>query len=136
MNLMENVDNGIEQLLTGPEAEKLGADANCAFMLEARKGFYFLESHDGDFIKHINAEDLKSDTKYTLATHGYSPRKPDYTTIFMAAGKGIQQGQTITTMHLVDIGPTLAEMLGLSLGSTDGKAIDLFFTTKNKGGRL
>ena len=70
--VMENADNGIEQLLTGSEAEKLGADPKCAFMLEARKGYYFLETHDGEFIKHIQPQDLKSDTKYTLATHGLS----------------------------------------------------------------
>ncbi len=124
--LMENEDNGIEQILTGPEAAKLGADPDCAFMLEARKGFYFTETHEGDFIKYINAEDVKREPKYTLATHGYSPQKPDYTTLFMASGKGIQSGKIITDMNLVDIGPTLAAMLGLSLGETDGKVIEAF----------
>ena len=94
MNVMENADNGIEQLLTGPEAKELGADAHCAFILEARKGYHFLESIEGDFIKHINAGNLKSDKKYTLTTHGYSPQKPDYTTVFMAAGKRIRKGKS------------------------------------------
>lgn len=130
--LMENDDNGIEQLLTGSEAEEMGADPNCSFMLEASKGFYFVESHEGVFMKEISAEDVKSEPKYTLATHGYSPQKPDYTTIFMAAGKGIQSGQIISDMHLVDIGPTLAKLMGLSLGDTDGKVIEAFIQSNEK----
>ena len=112
---MKNEENGIEQILTGSEEANLGADPTCAFMLEARKGFYFTESYEGDLIKHISAEDVKREPKYTLAAHGYSPQKPDYSTLFMAAGKGVSSGQIIPNMHLVDIGPTLAAMLGLSL---------------------
>jgi predicted AlkP superfamily pyrophosphatase or phosphodiesterase len=128
--LMKNEENGIEQILTGSEAANLGADPTCAFMLEARKGFYFTESYEGDFIKHISAEDVKREPKYTLAAHGYSPQKPDYSTVFMAAGKGVSSGQIIPNMHLVDIGPTLAAMLGLSLGETDGKVIEAFIQSK------
>ena len=117
------------------EAEKMGADPNCAFMLEARKGFYFIESFEGDYIKQISSVDMKGETKYTLATHGYSPRKPDYTTFFMAAGKGINKGQLIPHMNLVDIGPTLAAMLGVTLGETDGKVIEAFIQPNTKGGR-
>ena len=39
----------------------------------------------------------------------------------MAVGQGIRQNIVIPAMHLVDEGPTLASLLGLDLGKTDGR---------------
>jgi predicted AlkP superfamily pyrophosphatase or phosphodiesterase len=55
--LKEKTTYGIEEILTGKDAGKLGADENCAFMLEACEGFYFVEDHDGDLIKNVNDKD-------------------------------------------------------------------------------
>ncbi|MGM0843412.1 MAG: ectonucleotide pyrophosphatase/phosphodiesterase [Bacillota bacterium] len=120
--LLENEENGIEQILTGKEAREKGADGNCAFMIEALKGFYIKEGLEGSYLDEITPEDVTSG-KYTYASHGYSPQKPDYHTIFMAAGNGIQEGAIIPAMHLVDEGPTFARLLGLHLGDTDGHAV-------------
>lgn len=125
-SLQQNPANGIEEVLTGQEAEAMGADPNCAFMLEARRGFYFLDDSTGDFLNPIHQHDQQK--KHTLATHGYSPKKDHYHTIFMAAGKGIKQGVTVSSMNLVDIGPTLAALLGLNLGKTDGHVIQALLT--------
>ncbi|SFA90095.1 MULTISPECIES: alkaline phosphatase family protein [unclassified Bacillus (in: firmicutes)] len=116
--------NGIERILTGEQAASKGADPECSFMIEARKGYYFLEDFEGDYVKKITPQDIKSDKKYTMATHGYSPEKEDYSTIFMAAGKGIRSNAVIKGMHLVDEGPIFAKLLGVSLGETDGKVIE------------
>ncbi|MFE8697886.1 alkaline phosphatase family protein [Cytobacillus sp. FJAT-53684] len=122
--LMVDPDNGIEKVMSGEEAGRKGADATCAYMIEARKGYYFLEHHHGEYLKHISHEDVWKNNKYMLACHGYSPEKPDYTTFFLASGKGILPNEVISSMRLVDIGPTLARLLGLNLGQTDGKVID------------
>ena len=66
--------------------------------------------------------------KHILATHGYSPNKADYHTIFMASGKGIKKDVTVSHIDLVDIGPTLAALLGLDLGKTDGHVVKEFLT--------
>ncbi|MGE6754126.1 alkaline phosphatase family protein [Rossellomorea sp. NPDC071047] len=121
--LQRNPSNGIEDILTGEEAGRIGADEHCSFMLEARHGFYFKDSSTGSFIHTITPEDVK-EKRYTYGSHGYSPKKEDYSTIFMASGKGIRSNVEIPYMHLVDEGPTLARMLGLNLGSTDGKVIE------------
>ena len=42
----------------------------------------------------------------------------------MAAGKGIQSGVTIPYMRLIDEGPTIARLLGLHLGETDGAIVE------------
>ncbi|BCB02739.1 alkaline phosphatase family protein [Bacillus sp. KH172YL63] len=121
--LQKDPSNGIETVLTGEEAGRKGADEHCAFMLEARHGFYFKDALQGEFIHRITPEDVK-EKRYTYGSHGYSPEKENYATIFMAAGKGIRPHVDIPSMGLIDEGPTFARLLGLSLGDTDGKTID------------
>jgi predicted AlkP superfamily pyrophosphatase or phosphodiesterase len=114
----------LKKYLPAKEAALKGADTSCDFMVEAKKGYYFLEDFQGGYVKNITREDVKKDKKYTLACHGYSPEKPEYTTIFMAAGKGIRSKTIIPHARLVDEGPTLAALLDLDLGDTDGKIIE------------
>lgn len=117
-NLLKE-SNGIEKIFSGEEAGTMGADDTCAFMVEASRGFYIKENLDGEFIDSITERDVR-EKRYTLASHGYSPEKEDYTTILMAAGKGIRQNSVVPSMNLVDEGPTFARLLGIDLGNTDG----------------
>ena len=134
--LVINPDSGIEQYMTGMQAGERGADSRCAFMIEASQGFYFIEDYEGRYMKQVTREDVLSNKKYMLACHGYSPDKPNYKTFFMAAGKGIRKNVTVPSMKLVDIGPTLAFLLGLHLGDTDGEVIHPLLQTEtdNIGG--
>ncbi|MDR4326766.1 ectonucleotide pyrophosphatase/phosphodiesterase [Bacillus pseudomycoides] len=122
--LLQDKQNGIEFILHDEGAKERGADGNCLFMLEAREGYYFTENYTGEFIKEISEKDVTPSKKYTFGTHGYSPTKPNYETIFIAAGKGIRQGAIIPYMRLIDEGPTIARLLGLYLGETDGTIIE------------
>lgn len=124
--LIQDKMNGIEFILTGEEAGAKGADDQCTFMIEAQRGFYFKEGLTGEYIDAITIEDVKA-KRYTFASHGYSPTKADYTTVFIAAGNGIRQGYVIPFMRLVDEGPTFARMLGINLGNTDGQMIKELF---------
>ncbi|WML48263.1 ectonucleotide pyrophosphatase/phosphodiesterase [Neobacillus sp. PS3-34] len=124
LEMLKDPDNGIEDVISGKQAEEKGADGTCAFMVEARKGYYFLENFSGEFIKTISAADVTRDKKYTLATHGYSPGKEQYSTVLVAAGKGIRKNTVIPSIRLVDEGPTIARLLGLHLGVTDGRIIE------------
>lgn len=121
--LQKDDENGIERILTREEAASKGADPQAFLMFEARRGFYITESLEGAFLDEITMEDVK-EKRYTLASHGYSPEKDNYTTILMAMGKGIQTGKVIPYHHLVDEGPTFARLLGLHLGETDGSIIE------------
>jgi predicted AlkP superfamily pyrophosphatase or phosphodiesterase len=123
-SLLADPDNGIEKVLTGQEAEAMGADPDCSFMLEAKRGYFFLDDHLGEYMKTITAKDTAAEKKYTLACHGYSPKKENYNTIFMASGKGIRQNFRLPSFHLIDEGPTFARLLGVDLGNTDGKVIE------------
>ncbi|WP_421382299.1 alkaline phosphatase family protein [Bacillus salacetis] len=120
--LIKDKKNGLENILTGKEAGERGADETCAFMLEASLDFYITEGLQGSYLDEITPEDVETG-KYTFASHGYSPAKPDYETILMAYGKGIKEGSEIPSMNLIDEGPTFARLLGLDLGETDGKSV-------------
>jgi predicted AlkP superfamily pyrophosphatase or phosphodiesterase len=122
-SLVMNEENGVEFVIDGVEAGRRGADVHAAFMVEARRGFYFTEHLDGNSIDEITEEDVASG-KYTFASHGYSPTKDNYETIFIATGKGIKPNVEIPAMRLIDEGPTFARLLGLDLGRTDGKVIE------------
>lgn len=121
--LLLDEHNGIEKILTREEARDMGGDPNCDFMIEAQRGFYFKENINGTFIHVITDEDVKA-KRYTYASHGYSPDKEAYTTVFMAAGNGIRPNVVLPSMCLVDEGPTFARLLGLHLGETDGKVLE------------
>jgi predicted AlkP superfamily pyrophosphatase or phosphodiesterase len=120
--LRRSSSNGIQQIYTGDEAAAMGADPSCSFMLEAERGYYFKDTLDGDLIHTITHEDV-NEKRYTWGSHGYSPKKDNYKTIFMAWGKGIVPYKELPEMHLVDEGPTFAKLLGLDLGRTDGMVI-------------
>ena len=109
--LQSDPKNGIERILTGAEAAKLGADGGCAFMLEAKEGFVFTDSLGGG-------------DKGFKADHGYHPTdKFDYATFYAMAGPLVKGNVVVDAMSLIDIAPTWAKMLGLELGDVDGKII-------------
>jgi predicted AlkP superfamily pyrophosphatase or phosphodiesterase len=116
-------NTGIEAVYTSLEAASMGADPQCAFMLEAKKGYYFSDELNGDLIEELDFDKV-SNYHFTKATHGYNPCKPDYTTMFFASGKGIKPGIIIDRMNLVDEAPTLARLMDINLENTDGRSID------------
>lgn len=117
----------IEAVFTSDEAKDLGADPQCALMLEANKGYYFLDCVEGEIIKRIQPHEVGRVPDVTSSTHGYSPFKKEYTTVFMAAGCGIKKGTDIEKMNLIDEGPTMAKLLGLELKNVDGRVVEEIF---------
>ena len=116
--LSQDEKYGIDRVFTGKEAGELGADDTCALMLEARTGFYFLDEFE-ELTLPVN----KVKKHKMRATHGYLPDKPDYKTFFMASGCGITPQIFSEEIALYDEGPTLAKLMGLSLGNTDGRIV-------------
>ena len=57
----------------------------------------------------------------TKSTHGYSPYKPNYTTLFAMRGRGIAEGEVLSSMELVDEAPTMARLIGGTLPEADGR---------------
>lgn len=110
----------IEFILSSQEAKDAGADPNCSFMLEAKLGYYFIDEHIGDFIEEVKEDEIGVKPHRTKATHGYSPEKQNYTTFLIGKGLGIKKNTMIDSGHIINHGPTLARLLGLSFKNTDG----------------
>ncbi len=122
-NLMRREDSGIAAVFSGREAQAMGADPQCAFVLEAAEGYYFQNDWE-TYRKKAGGSDHHADFKLQAATHGYLPDVDGYRTFFMAAGPHFAEGARVERMGLIDEGPTMAQALGLELGETDGKVIE------------
>lgn len=120
--MMERENSGIARIFTRDEAAALGADPECAFVLEAADGYYFQNGWE-EYRRKAGASDHHTDFHIQAATHGYLPDRDGYRTFFMAAGPHFTAGARVEKMSLVDEGPTLAEILGLDLGRVDGRTM-------------
>lgn len=121
--LKEMFPEAVERIYTRREAEQMGADGACACMMEAGKGWYFLNEMD---VLTAEADQNSGRPHMMKGTHGFRPDRPNYQTIFIAAGCGIRKNINIGRMSLVDEGPTIAARLGISLGETAGRTLDIY----------
>lgn len=117
-------ENPIDFILNSKEAKAMGADSNCDFMIEAKKGYYFIDDCIGNFIEEINLGDVNNLEHRMKAAHGYSPQKENYNTFFLAYGNGIKKGIVLEKGKLINHGQTLAKLLGLELKDGEGKVED------------
>ncbi|MCI6017955.1 MAG: ectonucleotide pyrophosphatase/phosphodiesterase [Clostridiales bacterium] len=124
-DMKDDENSGIKAVYTRQEAADKGADPRCAVMLEAAEGCYFLDEWRC-FSENVMVDEGQSKTGHMMAVHGYDPTDKGYGTIFMAKGPDFNKNVRIPTMHLADEGVTMAKILGLDLGKTDGHAIDAF----------
>jgi len=110
---------GIRSVLTPAEAAKDGwptpAQSNQApdLLLYAADGYDFVEGDTGAFV---------TPTK-EIGAHGYPNSDPLMQGIFIAAGFGIKPKGEIPAFPNVDIAPTVAKLLGVSMGAIQGKAL-------------
>lgn len=116
--LQQRDDSPIKEIYTDNEIMKLGADIKSSFIVEAKKGYYFVDGYEGDLICEIS--NLKEDEHKVKACHGYIPTAEDYGTFFVASGKNIKKGVVLEHGKLINHGPTIAKLLGLELEDATG----------------
>lgn len=117
-NLSKDKKYGIDKVFTKEELRSLNADESYAFALEAKTGFSFKDDFTDYYIKH------QKDMGEKYATHGYSPLKEGYKNVFMICGEQIKDNYNIGKMSIVDIAPTVADLLGMSFENCDGKILN------------
>lgn len=117
-HLMEQGSYGIGRIFSAEEAAALGADPACFLMLEAKEGWYFLDGWEQP-VRAVQDEKRQK----MRGTHGYLPQGEDYQTFFAAKGCGVKNGLAEREIALWDEGATLAALMGLDLGKTDGSVI-------------
>jgi hypothetical protein len=58
-------------------------------------------------------------------SHGYLAADPDLDAIFIASGYGVKRGAKLDEVRSIDVAPTIAKLLGVSLAKVKGKALPL-----------
>lgn len=116
--LKNKYSNVIEEVYNNEEIKNLGADINASFMIEAKRGYYFIDDFLGEAIEVI---DESSKIKHKLrASHGYLPSRDNYKTFFIAYGKTIKKVVVLEKGKLINHGPTIAKILDIDLRDCDG----------------
>jgi predicted AlkP superfamily pyrophosphatase or phosphodiesterase len=85
-------------------------------LLAAKSGYSFLGATGGA----VTAAVLQQ-----AGSHGYLASDPDLDGIFIASGYGVKPGATLDAVRSIDIAPTIAKLLGVSLPKVKGKALPL-----------
>jgi predicted AlkP superfamily pyrophosphatase or phosphodiesterase len=85
-----------------------------------RDGYSFTAPAEGDVV--VDAPEG------SLGAHGYPATDPDLGALFIASGAGIRPGVSLGVIDSVDVAPTMAELLGLTLGNVDGKPLKQILT--------
>lgn len=101
--------SGIGRIYSHEEIVEFGGDPAAFMAVEASPGFQFGSGFAGDY----------SAPPMYKATHGYDPRRPELKASLIVAGPNVTHG-TIKAARLIDIGPTIASWLALSMPNTDG----------------
>ena len=109
--LMEEDNYGIEHIYTPEELKNLHAAEHYGLAIEAKSGYQFKEA--------LGNQDFEPTQS---ANHGYSPLKVGYQNIFIISGNNIKDNYNIGPMKIVDIAPTLAELLELEFYECDGES--------------
>ena len=105
--------NGIDRILTGPEAEAKGAFPGASFLVLMRVGFYTGAAFTGPLLRSTAGH----------GTHGYSPDAPEMRSSFFAMGPHVAHGQDLGQIDMRAIAPTVAAVLGISLPSAAEKPL-------------
>jgi predicted AlkP superfamily pyrophosphatase or phosphodiesterase len=112
---------GIDQVIDGADANRLGMPTPAEnsgtgdLILFAKPGYAFLKGQ--------NWTDVVSESKTYLGTHGYPASDPELDGIFLASGVGIKKGVALGRVSNLDVAPTAARLLGITLPNVEGKPI-------------
>lgn len=104
----ENYD---EYDLPSPDGEPRMGD----LFLDAVPGYAFGNAAMGDYLVPVDEPSAK---------HGYSNKLSGLNTLFVASGSGIQSSDTLDTVDMRSVAPTVARLLGLEMESANGEVLE------------
>ena len=109
-------DVGFERIRSAEETEReMHVKGDFVFSIEGADGYAFSNAMTGDLVGQADNSNYKS----SVATHGHDPRKGPKPAMILK-GPGIVPGARLDGAEIIDEAPTLAALLGVSLGNPDG----------------
>lgn len=109
-------EDAIEAVFHHNEIVALGGDPNAFLMLEATRGYYFNDRLDArEPIQEISEGLVRGEPFFHWNTHGFSPSKSGYNTVWIMSGAGVEVGEIEGPMSLMDEAPTFAKWLGFEV---------------------
>lgn len=105
----------IKQRVTPAELRRLKALPQATLMLEAAPGFSFDDTLTG-------AEVRDSGETYR-GTHGYLPTDPRMRASMILYGPGVRAGAKVGLAQMIDLAPSIAQLLKLKLPQPEGKPL-------------
>jgi predicted AlkP superfamily pyrophosphatase or phosphodiesterase len=115
VQMQQDPGNGIAAVLGREQLAALRVGDTVDFAVEARPGFFF-SSRPGPAL-------LAEACPRYRAAHGYLPAADEYSALFLAAGSGFRRGAELYDAGIVDLGTTLAHLLGLTLPAAEGRVL-------------
>lgn len=106
--------SGVARIFTQDRIAELGGDPRAFLAIEAAEGFGFASGVTGPYIV----------PAVKLGLHGFPPDRDDMLCSLLIFGPGIAPGK-IEGARLIDIAPTIAQLLGLTLEKAEGKPLPL-----------
>ncbi len=113
---------GVERVLDGNEGPTLGMPTPSEnqgmgdLVLYAKEGYAFKQESVGE-------EVVTASGNYN-GTHGYLNSDPELDGIFIASGRGIRAGIEVPRVSNLDVAPTIAKLLGISLPGAEGRVLE------------
>lgn len=110
--LLEDPDSGVSEILTGEEAANTRFGyPDCDYAIISKKGYEIRDGARGDYC---------TDKLYKPAQHGYDENYYEMRAIYGIWGKGIEAHRDLGLTRIIDIAPTLAAIMGISMPTAQG----------------
>ncbi len=104
--------SGVGRVYSPADVRAAGGDPAAAFAIEPTSGYQFGPGYTGEY----------ATTPTYRATHGFDPNRPEMRASLLMLGPTIPHG-TIEGARLVDVGPTIASLLGIAMPDVEGKPL-------------
>jgi predicted AlkP superfamily pyrophosphatase or phosphodiesterase len=114
-DMVKRTGSPIKQVISRGDLQRMGAIPQAALMLEAASGYSFGEA--------LTGPEVSDSGESYRGTHGYLPTSDEMRASLIIYGAGVRNGAKVRLARMIDVAPTVAALLKLSLPKTEGKQI-------------
>jgi hypothetical protein len=105
----------IKAIFEGEQIRRLHLSEDIDLVAEACDGYAFTHFTEGQVLQEAGER--------RRSVHGYLPDADGYGPVFLGKGGSLKEGYRQAAARSIDLGPTLAALLGVELPDADGKIL-------------